>query len=134
MTKFVSDNWMEAKLLKSCQNTQNHWWWNHPVLELKLPKPLSITANSTCRQALDLMKLKSCNQAAVTDGDGSLQGVFTVSHATNMLVAGRVKLEDAVGRIVSKKFLRVHLRAHLGLVSRMLEKEDFVVVVTGMRV
>lgn len=26
ITKFISDQWMEARLLKPCVNTQNHWY------------------------------------------------------------------------------------------------------------
>jgi len=63
MTKFVSDNWMEARYLREPVNEHNHWWWNHKVSELNVPALTSIKPTITCEEAITLLaekKIESC--------------------------------------------------------------------------
>lgn len=43
MTKFVVDNWMEARDFKEAVNTEGHQWWNNNVCNLHLRPPLTVT-------------------------------------------------------------------------------------------
>lgn len=56
MTKFVSDNWMEARNFKETVNEHNHWWWNNPISDLKLKSIPVITSDATFHQAIQIMK------------------------------------------------------------------------------
>lgn len=57
MTKFVSDNWMEARGFKQPVNEHNHWWWNVPISKLQLPKPVAILdSNATVSDAIATTK------------------------------------------------------------------------------
>lgn len=70
MTKFVSDNWMEARLLKEPVNEHNHWWWNHKVSELKVQALTSVKPTATCEQAINLLEKNKLSQVAVVSDDG----------------------------------------------------------------
>lgn len=70
MTKFVSDNWMEARLLKEPINEHNHWWWNHKVSELNVPALISVKPTATCEEAINLLEENKLSQIAVVSDDG----------------------------------------------------------------
>ncbi|KAM8703752.1 hypothetical protein ACLKA7_008391 [Drosophila subpalustris] len=42
MTKFVSDNWMEARGFKEIVNEHRHWWWSVPISKIEMPTPVAI--------------------------------------------------------------------------------------------
>lgn len=70
MTKFVSDNWMEARLLKEPVNEHNHWWWNHKVSEIRAPALVSVKPTATCDEAITLMTQNNLTHVAVVSDDG----------------------------------------------------------------
>lgn len=70
MTKFVSDNWMESRLLKEPVNVHNHWWWNHKVSELNVPALTSVKPTATCAEAIALLESKKLSEVAVVSEDG----------------------------------------------------------------
>lgn len=70
MTKFVSDNWMEARLFKEPVNVHNHWWWNYKVSELKVRGLTTIKPTDTCEKAINLMAEKKLTHVAVVSEDG----------------------------------------------------------------
>lgn len=70
MTKFVSDNWLEARNLKPLINEHNHWWWNHTVAELNLDDVRTVSPETTCGAVLELLRKNHLSQIAVTADDG----------------------------------------------------------------
>lgn len=70
MTKFVTDNWMEARHFKEIENEHNHWWWNNTVAELKLPQTPIITPNITCAAALEFLKSNNLERVPIKVDDG----------------------------------------------------------------
>lgn len=47
----------------------------------------------------------------------------------NMLIGGKVTSEEPVNKTVNQKFIRVKPDTNIGKVFRILEKEDYVLVV-----
>lgn len=70
MTKFVTDNWLEARNFKPLVNVHNHWWWEHTVEELQLPEIEAINSDTTCADALDILKKNHLTQIPVNAADG----------------------------------------------------------------
>lgn len=70
MTKFVTDNWMEARGFMEAANEHNHWWWNHKVAELNVPMVKSIKMGTTCNQALEFLKSNGLDRAPVENDEG----------------------------------------------------------------
>lgn len=69
MTKFVSDNWMEARDFKEVVNEHQHWWWNMPVSDLKLSAPITVKSNVTFSDAIQIMKKNNLNQIPMLDDE-----------------------------------------------------------------
>lgn len=67
MTKFVSDNWMEARGFKDLVNEHEHWWWNTPVSELKLFSPVLIKSDATFSDAIELLEKHNLAQVTMVD-------------------------------------------------------------------
>lgn len=70
MTKFVTDNWMEARHFKEIVNEHNHWWWSHKVAELEVPKTKTIKSSTTCKEALEILKSSGVDRLPVEAADG----------------------------------------------------------------
>lgn len=70
MTKFVTDNWMEARGFKEIVNEHQHWWWNHKVTELAVPPTQSIKLNTSAREALEFLKSNGLDRAPVVNTEG----------------------------------------------------------------
>lgn len=70
MTKFVSDNWMEARHYKDVKNENKLWWWDHKVHELELPIPIITTTQTPCIDALVMMQNNKVSQLPVIDETG----------------------------------------------------------------
>lgn len=70
MTKFVTDNWMEARHFKEIENEHNHWWWNNTVNDLKLPLAKIIKPNTTCVDALAFLKANNLERVSIKYDDG----------------------------------------------------------------
>lgn len=128
MSKFVSDNWMEARLLKPVVNEHGHWWWSHTLAELTLTTTTTaVAATATCADALRVLRSQRLDQVNVIDGD-QLLGTVTLAHLTKKLVGQGVALQAPVSSALFKAFRRLGADTPLGLVARILEVDAFAVV------
>ncbi|KAF2881622.1 hypothetical protein ILUMI_24565 [Ignelater luminosus] len=133
MTKFVSDHWMEARNFIPSVNTQGHWWWNEKVATLDLQTPLIVSSSETCSHALMIMKKQGYDQLPVVDENNILMGMATMTNLMTMLVSSKVKPNDPISKAISKQFRKVTPETNLGLVSRILEKDSFVLVIQDQK-
>lgn len=129
MTKFVSDHWMEARNLKECVNTENHWWWNMNLSKLNINPLTSVLPNTTCLRTLNIMKKQGFDQVPVVDKNGVIEGMATIPSLLNMLVSSKVQPNDEIKMAIVRQFRKVACNTTLGVLSRILEKESFVLVV-----
>ncbi|XP_060530903.1 cystathionine beta-synthase-like isoform X2 [Cylas formicarius] len=129
LTKFVSDQWMEAKGFQPCLNRNDLWWWEHRVSALKLQKPLTVRCNDSIGRILVLLEETDSTGAAVLKSDGSLLGITTLQQITNKLISGEWDEADTIEKHTIKIFHKLDKDAILGRVSRVLEKDPFVLVV-----
>ncbi|CAG9834689.1 unnamed protein product [Diabrotica balteata] len=128
ITKFASDQWMEARDLMTPVNTMNHWWWDKNVLELDLATLHVATESMTCERILNMMKIAGIDQTPVVDSAGSMVGMLTLQNMMQGLLRGTVKSNGTVERCVVRIYPKVQKTASVGLISRILEKESYVVV------
>nr|XP_022904478.1 cystathionine beta-synthase [Onthophagus taurus] len=131
MTKFASDQWMEVRNLKPLINTQNHWWWNEKLSKLDLKTPLTISADTSCAKTLSTLKEKVLEHITIMDKK-SVVGVATITTIMNAFVAGKIKLSDPVKLAMEKKVFKVSPDTSLGMMSRILEVEPYVIVVKSV--
>lgn len=129
MTKFVSDNWMEARGLREAKNVNNHKWWDNKVTVVGGEAAATVTTGTTCKEAIEKLKADRVDQLIVVDGKGAVVGAVTSATMTTKIVTANIKLEEPVTRALFKLFRKVDKETSLGLASRILEKDNFLVVV-----
>ncbi|XP_061395204.1 cystathionine beta-synthase-like [Musca vetustissima] len=130
MTRFVSDNWMEARDLKEVTNEHEHWWWNVPVSELKLCNPLTIKSDVKFADAIELMKKNHLDQITILDEeDGSILGTVGQETLINQIVTMNRKTDEVVLKAVNKRIIRIPSSAILGKLARILEVDPCVLIV-----
>lgn len=154
MTKFVTDNWLEARHFKEINNEFNFWWWDYKVANISVNPVTSISSKTTCVEALNTIKTSGAERLAVLKDDGlvnfkctfqstisneiffffvyrTLQGFLTLKHLMKKIGNQNYQLSEPVEKVIFKQFQRVKSDTVLGLVSRILEIDDFVAVVDG---
>ncbi|XP_055383099.1 cystathionine beta-synthase [Condylostylus longicornis] len=130
MTKFVSDNWMEARDFKEVPlDENNHWWWNQKVEKLNSPKPVIISPETKTNEAIKLLKENNLEILMVVDDNGNIIGAVTLENLMPKLVSSNLKYSDEIRSSVYKKYIKVTPDDILGKVGRILEVETFVVLV-----
>ncbi|XP_012525084.1 cystathionine beta-synthase [Monomorium pharaonis] len=132
LTKFVSDQWMEARdfLPSEPLVEANKRWWNVPVSELPLKKPILLKGVS-CQDAADFLKSAGHTQQALVTDEKQIhvKGIVTLDALLSDLIAGTVKRSDFAEKVMSKQFTKVTATTTLGKLSHILEKERYAVVV-----
>lgn len=149
MTKFVTENWLEARRFKEIENEHNHWWWTNTVADLRLPTTESIPLTTTCVDALSFLKSNKLERVPVTSTDGyvnranlnrnllilviffysKLAGFLALKHLTKKLVSQNYRLTDSIEKALFKQYRKEKSATLLGLVSRILETDEFVAVI-----
>lgn len=133
MTKFVVDNWMEARDFKDSVNTEGHPWWNNKVSNLHLRPPLTVTETVTCQEVIDIMHNEDIDQIPVIDANGSAKGMATINFLVNKMLNANLKATDTIDKAVFKKFTKVNLNTSIGRLSRILEKDPYVLVTQSQK-
>jgi cystathionine beta-synthase len=130
MSKFLVDNWMEARDFKESVNVHCHKWWNEKVSNL-LPNesPMTIVNTTTCQEVIDKLKTCKLDQIAIIDANCNFEGMATVNNIMCKILDRTLKLSDSISKALFKKIIKVKLDTTLGRVSRILEKEPYVVVI-----
>ena len=137
MTKFVVDNWMEARCFKDSVNINCHPWWDRKVSELieesQIVFPLKMNTSTTCEIVINKLKSENVEQIPIVDNNGKLQGMATISYLMNKILDSTLKQSDSIEKALFKKFIKIKSDVSVGRLSRILETQPFVVVVADMR-
>ncbi|XP_046604575.1 cystathionine beta-synthase isoform X1 [Neodiprion virginianus] len=133
MTKFVSDHWMEARgfLDPPPPVEANKWWWTTSISNLRLNPLSTLPAEATCQEAIAILKKGGFDQIPLIEKNGSIQGVVTLNDLTRSLISGKVKSTDCARKVLFKQFRKLTTCASLGRLSRILEKDAYVVIVNA---
>ncbi|KAJ8723904.1 hypothetical protein PYW07_007884 [Mythimna separata] len=83
MSKFVSDQWMEAhRFMEPPQHTMR--WWRNSITDIYLKHTyLKLSKDSTCEQALQAMNINNVNVAVIVDDDGHFVGAVSKDKLRN---------------------------------------------------
>jgi len=135
MTKFLSDQWMIERDLLDVSNdvSQNHWWSELKVSAMKLQAPLSIVPTVTCQDAIDIMKKEGFDQLPVVDNQGTVKGMVTLGSLMTRILSKKAEPKTPVDQVLYGQFKRVTLDTTLSKVSRILERDHYVLVVHNQR-
>ncbi|XP_071453662.1 cystathionine beta-synthase-like protein isoform X2 [Hetaerina americana] len=133
MTKFLSDQWMQERDFTEDPFLSQNWWWNLAVSCLGLEAPTTILPTVSCQEAVDIMKKENYDQLPVVDESGAVQGMVTMGNLMSLMVHSRVKPSDVVKNVLYRQFRKVTMDMTLGRLSRILERDHYVLVVHSQR-
>jgi cystathionine beta-synthase len=162
LTKFAVDNWLEARNLKESINAYGHPWWNKKILEMINEIDLStaqfsLPPSTPCRDVINVsiqimfnfdlliiilyknmffqqLRAKNVEYIPIIDDDKKLKGIATTNHLLNKVLDLSLNLSDPIEKALFKKFIKIDYDATVGKLSRILEKESFVVVADNVAV
>ncbi|KAJ8714044.1 hypothetical protein PYW08_007664 [Mythimna loreyi] len=142
MSKFVSDQWMEAhRFMEPPAHTMK--WWKNPISELSLDRSYpKLNKNCSCQQALEAMKAHNVNIAVIVDNIGHFVGAVSKDSLRNR-ATNPTKLpgedcveydfEDVVTDHLDKHVYKLAVNAEtekptIGLLSRILDITPYVII------
>lgn len=132
MTKFIVDNWMEARGFKESENVFHHFWWNEKISDAidkkKRNEQICVSMNSKTQEVLEKLKSSDVDQIPVLDESGKLEGIATTSSLMKKILNLNMNRDEVIGKHLFKKYVKISGNSTLGKLSRILEKENFVVV------
>ncbi|KAF5305720.1 hypothetical protein FQR65_LT07616 [Abscondita terminalis] len=129
LTKFISDYWLEARNFKPIENVGGHWWWDEKVSNLKFGNFLTMPPSMTCSQAIAIMKKEGVNEIPIVDDNNIFLGIASLSNMMSKLMTAKVQFSDPITSAILLQYRKVNLNSSLGLLSRILDNEAFVLVV-----
>ncbi|XP_011504179.1 PREDICTED: cystathionine beta-synthase isoform X2 [Ceratosolen solmsi marchali] len=130
MTKFISDAWMESRNFLNLPQLikGNEWWWDLTVHSISLNELFILPSNSTCKEAVILLKNENFHEIPVGDKE-NIKGFITAEKLFNSIISGEIKQTDLVEKILKKQFKKINLKTSLGELSLILQKDAYVVVI-----
>ncbi|KAH8358769.1 hypothetical protein KR093_002273 [Drosophila rubida] len=131
MTRFVSDNWMEARGFKQLDNEHRHWWWDVPISKLQLPSPVAtLQSNTTMGEAIALMKQHRVDQLPMVDQQtGTVLGVVGQETLISQMVSMNRRLDEPALKAINKRVIRLPESEKLGKLARVLEVDPSVLII-----
>nr|CAB3228075.1 cystathionine beta-synthase-like [Phallusia mammillata] len=129
MTKHLKEDWMVEREFLLDSNPQKLWWSDLEVSKLNLQTPLSVSPNTTCQEAITIMKREGFDQLPVVDGDGKILGMVTIGSLMAKFTSGQTKADEAVSSCLYTKFKTISTLDKLSTLSRLFDTEHFVIVV-----
>jgi len=129
MTKHLMTDWMiERDYLPVPKEVTTKWWANKVVGDMKPNPPVAIHCEKKCEDVYKLMTDLSYDQVPVVDGKGSVLGVVNMSDMAMKLACGDITVKSAVTEVMCKEYKKVKLSTNLYSVSKLFEKERFMIV------
>jgi cystathionine beta-synthase len=128
MSKFVIDSWLEARDLIESKNINGYPWWDKPLENLNFTKPETVTFDESFTQVMTKMNALDIEQIPVVDNLGDIKGMATREHALNKLLNDKLSKNDPILRFIYKQYIKVGKETTLGRISRVLERQPFVVI------
>lgn len=128
ITKFVSDQWMEARDFKE-PAPNNVWWWSEKVSSLRLEAPLTVNPSISCQEVVDIMKREGYDQLPAVNDLGCVQGMVTMANLMSHMTNGKVQPSDPVEKVLYRQMRKISLDTPLSRVSKFLESDHFLLVV-----
>ncbi|EGD77032.1 cystathionine-beta-synthase [Salpingoeca rosetta] len=139
MTKFLSDEWMyQHQFIEQPPDeqvpTEEDWWTSLSVTALPQKFPMTLLPTVTCGETIEILHREGFDQMPSSARQGAqVLGMMTEGNLMSMLVKKRVTKDDPVSKVLYKSFKQVPTTATLGRVSRLLDKEPFVLVISEQR-
>lgn len=136
MTKFLNDQWMvDSGFLEPLtdDSSNKEWWSQRPVSDLALSTPITVTAEVTCGECVDILNRNGYDQLPCLSADGNIAGMVTLGNLTSQILSGRVKVTDPISKVLYRQLNMVSPATTLGALSKIFDKDHFALVTTRQK-
>eukprot|EP01041_Mallomonas_annulata_P006101 gene6101-12354_t len=138
MSKFLSDSWMMETGYVDNQHIRRDkiqsWWTDKRVADLDLNSPITISPDTTCSEAIELMSTQAFDMVPVqSHEDGKVLGVLTEGNLTSMITHNRIHPDDNVVSAMYKQFQQVQLSTKLFDLATIFDKDYYALVVAEQK-
>lgn len=135
MTKHLSDSWMvdHGFMEATDKPSSGEWWFDLPVSSLPQKFPMTLSPAISCGDAIEIMNKEGFDQMPVIDEAGSVVGMVTEANVLTQLLRKKVNKTDAVSKVIYSQFRQVPTDTKIGKVSRILDKDHFVLVTSQQK-
>lgn len=139
MTKHLNDDWMYergyiteddcAKRAEPKHIANLDWGQDKTVADLTLHEALFLKENTTCQEAILMMRSKGFDQFPVKNASGTeIVGVLTAPNLLGRLGKNQLKVHDPIKKAVVKDLRNVSKKTKLNELVRVLKRNSFVLV------
>merc|ERR1711904_119987 len=138
MTKHLNDDWMYEREYISEEECATRfapkfmdnkdWGQELTVADINLHKAEFLSIDTTCQEAIHLMRDKGFDQFPVKDEDGHTYGVLTATNLLTRLGKNQLKLMDPIKRAVVRDLRHVSMSVQLNELVRILQRNSFVLI------
>jgi cystathionine beta-synthase len=137
MTKFLNDSWMydNGFIDEDChrQTRLGAWWGSRFVSELGLNTPFTVSPETTCKEAIDLLHSHGFDMIPVQSPTAGILGVVTDGNLTAMMTQNRLQPNDPCTCALYKQFRKVTLNSSLGELAAIFDRDYYALVVAEQR-
>mmetsp|Transcript_21028 Transcript_21028/g.30371 ORF Transcript_21028/g.30371 Transcript_21028/m.30371 type:complete len:523 (-) Transcript_21028:225-1793(-) len=138
MTKFLNDSWMyEHGFIDEDSHRQvrmGAWWASRRVSELDLNSPITVSPDTSCKDAIELLQSRAFDMMPVQSAeDGSVLGVVTMGNLTAMITQNRIHPNDPCKKAMYKQFRKVQINTVLSDLAAIFDRDYYALVVAEQK-
>ncbi len=130
LSKIFNDDWMRSNGFLA--EHQDEGTVAH-ILKGKPQKLLTVSTQTSVREAVEILKTHGISQLPVVDADGRHGGVVAEIDLLNFLVAGEGGLDDEIGDLVGSDYATVTPHTRISLLKRIFNDAKVVLVTENDR-
>lgn len=138
ISKFINNDWMYergfiteeecTKLSNSTLVPSKDWGQDYAVSDLELKDAEFLSADLTCKEAIDEMQRHNFDQFPVRNSAGVVIGCLTSTILTTKLIKKKVTLDDKIEMAAVKEFRSISSTTKLNELGRVLGRHTFALV------
>jgi cystathionine beta-synthase len=138
MTKHLDDAWMYERGFTDVDSQYatriSSWWGPRKVSQLTLNTPITVSPDTTVKDAIDLLHNHAFDMVPVqSSADGTVLGVVTEGNLTSLLTSSKIQATDSCSKAMYKQFRKVSLNTPLAELASVFDRDYYALVVTEQK-
>ncbi|GAM17507.1 hypothetical protein SAMD00019534_006820 [Acytostelium subglobosum LB1] len=141
MSKHLNDDWMVDNgfvnpVYPSYKATEEEKFHGATVADLHLPKPITVTANTSCKAAVEMLQQHGFDQLPVVSETKKIVGLVTLGNLLSHSTSKRSMPNDPVSKVMfrfhtSQEFIPITNQTSLASLQKFFEAHSSAVVTEG---
>ncbi|EGC31883.1 cystathionine beta-synthase [Dictyostelium purpureum] len=139
MTKHLNDDWLvdngfvDPKYIKTTTQQEEEKYQGATVKDLELPKPITITATTSCANAVELLKQYGFDQLPVVSESKKVLGLVTLGNLLSHISSKKANVTDPVSKVMfrftkNEKYVPITPTTPLASLTKFFENHSSAIV------